>query len=134
LASDRARLVPAFGNIGLVPEVGTSFFLTRRVGHQRAFELFVSGREISGAEAAAMGLVNHVVPHERLLDEARAWAERVIAVPDAIVSLAKPLLRRASDATWEQAIAMEEFAEPMCFTTAGHQAAVRQFLAARAAR
>lgn len=128
IASERARLVPAFGNIGLVPEVGTSWLLTRRVGYQRAFELFVSGRELTGTEAAAMGLVNHVVAHDRLLDEARAWAERVLAVPDAIVSLAKPLLRRASDATWEQSIAMEEFAEPMCFTTAGHRDAVRRFL------
>ena len=128
IASERARFVPAFGNIGLVPEVGTSWFLTRRVGYQRAFELFVSGREITGTEAAAMGLVNHVVPHERLLDEARTWADRVTSVPDAIVSLAKPLLRRAADATWEQSIAIEEFAEPMCFTTAGHQDAVRRFL------
>jgi 2-(1,2-epoxy-1,2-dihydrophenyl)acetyl-CoA isomerase len=126
--------VPAFGNIGLVPEVGTGWLLTRRVGYQRAFELFVSGRELTGAEAAAIGLVNQVVPHARLLDEARAWAERVVALPDAIVSLAKPLLRRAADATWEQAIAMEEFAEPMCFTTAGHQAAVRAFLDARRSR
>ena len=85
-----------------------------------------------GAEAAErMGLVNAVVPHEQLLDETRAWAERVIAVPDAIVSLAKPLLRRAADASWEQAIAMEEFAEPMCFTTAAHRAAVQQFLSRR---
>jgi 2-(1,2-epoxy-1,2-dihydrophenyl)acetyl-CoA isomerase len=131
IASERARLVPAFGNIGLVPEVGTSWFLTRRVGYQRAFELFVSGREIGGAEAAAMGLVNRVVPHEGLRDEARAWAERIVASPDPIVSLAKPLLRRAADATWEQAIAMEEFAEPMCFTTAGHRAAVSRFLGRR---
>ncbi|MGH7894761.1 MAG: enoyl-CoA hydratase/isomerase family protein [Candidatus Binatia bacterium] len=128
LASDRARLVPAFGNIGLVPEVGTSWFLTRRVGYQRAFELFASGREVSGTEAAAMGLVNHVVPHAELLAEATAWAERVLALPDAIVTITKPLLRRAADLTWEQAIAMEEFAEPMCFTTAGHRVAVQRFL------
>jgi 2-(1,2-epoxy-1,2-dihydrophenyl)acetyl-CoA isomerase len=134
LASDRARLVPAFGAIGLVPEVGTSWFLTRRVGYQRAFELFVAGREITGTEAAAMGLVNAVVPHDRLLAEAAQWAARVVAVPDAIVSLAKPLLRRAADATWEQAIAMEEFAEPMCFTTSAHRDAVRSFLAARGAK
>jgi 2-(1,2-epoxy-1,2-dihydrophenyl)acetyl-CoA isomerase len=134
IASERARLVPAFGNIGLVPEVGTSWFLTRRVGYQRAFELFVSGREIGGAEAAAMGLVNHVVPHERLLEEARSWAGRIVAAPDAIASLAKPLLRRAADATWEQAIAMEEFAEPMCFTTSGHRAAVSAFLGRRGGR
>jgi len=129
LASDRARLVPAFGNIGLVPEVGTSWMLTRRVGYHRAFELFVSGREVSGTEAAAMGLVNACVPHERLLAEAHVWADRVLAVPEAIVTLSKPLLRRAADLSWEQAIAMEEFAEPMCFTTAGHRDAVRRFLA-----
>jgi 2-(1,2-epoxy-1,2-dihydrophenyl)acetyl-CoA isomerase len=131
LASDRARLVPAFGNIGLVPEVGTSWLLTRRVGYHRAFELFASGREISGAEAAAMGLVNQVVPHDRLLAEASAWAERVLALPDGIVTMTKPLLRRAADMTWEQAIAMEEFAEPMCFTTRGHRSAVDRFLAGR---
>lgn len=131
LASERARLVPAFANIGLVPEVGTGWFLTRRIGYHRAFELFVSGREVSGTEAAAMGLVNQVVPHDRLLPEARAWAERIVALPDAIVSLAKPLLRRVADATWEQGIAMEEVAEPMCFTTRGHRDAVARFLGTR---
>jgi 2-(1,2-epoxy-1,2-dihydrophenyl)acetyl-CoA isomerase len=134
LVSERARLVPAFGAIGLVPEVGTSWLLTRRVGYHRAFELFASGREISGAEAAAIGLANHVVPHERLLDEAHAWADRVLALPDGIVTMTKPLLRRAADMTWEQAIAMEEFAEPMCFTTRGHRDAVERFLAAHGRR
>lgn len=57
-------------------------------------------------------------------------AGRVRALPDAIVSLAKPVLRRADDLSWEQAIAMEELAEPMCFTTAGHKDAVGRFLAA----
>jgi 2-(1,2-epoxy-1,2-dihydrophenyl)acetyl-CoA isomerase len=127
VVSERARLVPAFGNIGLVPEVGTSWMLTRRVGYHRAFELFVTGREVSGDEAAAMGLANVCVPHDRLLPEARAFAERVVALPDPIVTLAKPLMRRAADATWEQAIAMEELAEPMCFTTAGHRDAVSRF-------
>lgn len=130
LVSERARLLSAFGNIGLVPEVGTGWLLTRRVGYHRAFELFVSGRELSGAEAAAMGIANAVVPHDRLLPEADAWADRVLALPDPIVAMAKPLLRRTADLSWEQAIAMEEFAEPNCFTTAGHQDAVRRFLGA----
>lgn len=129
--SERARLVPAFGNIGLVPEVGTSWMLTRRVGYHRAFELFVTGREISGIEAEAMGLGNVCVPHDQLLPTARDFAERVIALPDPIVTLAKPLMRRAADATWDQAIAMEELAEPMCFSTAGHRDAVSRFLGAR---
>ena len=55
LVSERARLVPAFGRIGLVPEVGTSWTLTRRLGYQRTFELFAGGRHLSGAEAADVG-------------------------------------------------------------------------------
>ncbi|HEV7733926.1 MAG TPA: enoyl-CoA hydratase/isomerase family protein [Candidatus Binatia bacterium] len=128
LVSERARIVPAFADIGLVPEVGTSWMLTRRLGYHRAFELFLTGRELSGAEAAAMGLANVCVPHDRLLAEAQVYADRVVALPDPIVTLAKPLLRRTADATWEQAIAMEELAEPLCFTTGGHRAAVARFL------
>ncbi len=43
--------------------------------------------------------------------------------------MSKPLLRHCADMTWEQAIAMEEFAEPMCFTTEAHKAAVEELLA-----
>jgi 2-(1,2-epoxy-1,2-dihydrophenyl)acetyl-CoA isomerase len=42
----------------------------------------------------------------------------------------KPLLRNAADMSWEQAIAMEEFAEPMSFTTRAHREAVDALLAA----
>jgi 2-(1,2-epoxy-1,2-dihydrophenyl)acetyl-CoA isomerase len=69
LASDRARLVTAFGRIGLVPEVGTNWLLTRRLGYAKAFELFVRGNVLSAAEALDLGLVNEVLaarrPHAR---------------------------------------------------------------------
>ena len=42
--------------------------------------------------------------------------------------MTKTLLRQAADMTWDQAIAMEEFAEPMCFTTTGHREAVAELL------
>ena len=130
LASERARLVPAFGRIGLVPEVGTSWTLTRRLGYQRTFELFAGGRHLSGAEAAKLGLANAVVDHDRLLPEALEWCERIEQLPSHVQSMMKPLLRNAAEMTWEQAIAMEEFAEPMCFTTRGHREAVGALLAA----
>ena len=130
LASERARIVPAFGRIGLIPEVGTSWLLTRRLGYQRTFELFAGGRILSGAEAHEMGLVNAVISHEELLPTALEWCERVEALPPHVVPMMKPLLRGAADMTWDQAIAMEEFAEPMCFTTAAHREAVAELLSA----
>jgi 2-(1,2-epoxy-1,2-dihydrophenyl)acetyl-CoA isomerase len=128
VASEKARIVPAFGRIGLVPEVGNSWLMTRRIGYQRAFELFTEGRILSGAEAGELGLVNEVVAHDELLPAALAHVERMAALPPHVVPMTKTLLRQAADMTWDQAIAMEEFAEPMCFTTAGHREAVRELL------
>lgn len=117
--------------VGLVPEVGTSWFLTRRVGYQSSFELFLSGRQVSGREAAELGIANECVPHEQLPPRALEWCDRVAAVPAHAVAMAKPLLRSAADMSWDQALVMEEFAEPMSFTTDAHREAVREFLAGR---
>jgi len=129
LVSDRARLVPAFGRIGLLPEVGTSWLLTRRLGYQRTFELFAGGRHLSGGEAAEIGLANSVHSHAELLPAASEWCERIEALPQHVATMMKPLLRHAADLTWEQAIAMEEFAEPGCFTTPAHRDAVAALIA-----
>jgi 2-(1,2-epoxy-1,2-dihydrophenyl)acetyl-CoA isomerase len=129
LVSDRAQLVPAFGRIGLLPEVGTSWLLTRRLGYQRTFELFAGGRPLTGEEAAELGLANALVPHDELLGAADEWCERIEALPAHVSAMMKPLLRQAADLTWEQAIALEEFAEPGCFTTAAHRDSVAALLA-----
>ena len=123
--SERAQVVPAFGKIGLVPEVGTSWLLTRRLGYQRAYGLFVRGRPLTGAEAMAAGLANELVGHDDLLPAALQWCERVTRLPDHVPAMAKTFPRQAADLSWEQAIALEEFAEPMCFTTEGHRAGGR---------
>jgi 2-(1,2-epoxy-1,2-dihydrophenyl)acetyl-CoA isomerase len=128
LVSERARLVPAFGRVGLLPEVGTSWLLTRRLGYQRAFELIAGGEHLSGAEAAGIGLANSVHPHDELLGAARDRCERIETLPAHVATMMKPLLRHAADLTWEQAIAMEEFAEPGCFTTRAHREAVGALL------
>jgi 2-(1,2-epoxy-1,2-dihydrophenyl)acetyl-CoA isomerase len=129
LLSERARIVPAFGRIGLVPEVGNSWLLTRRLGYQRAFGMFASGRHLEAAEAFELGLGNELVAHEQLLEAALKWSARVERLPAHVLAMSKPLLRQCADMTWEQAITMEELAEPMCFTTAAHRIAVEELLA-----
>jgi 2-(1,2-epoxy-1,2-dihydrophenyl)acetyl-CoA isomerase len=124
LLSERARIVPAFGRIGLLPEVGNSWQLTRRLGYQRAFGMFASGRHLGAAEAFELGLGNEVVAHDDLLGAALQWCEAIERLPEHVLAMSKPLLRQCADLTWEQAIAMEEFAEPMCFTTWAHRDAV----------
>jgi len=129
LLSERARIVPAFGRIGLLPEVGNSWLLTRRLGYQRTFGMFASPHQLSGAEAFELGLGNELVAHEALRDAALKWCERIERLPEHVLEMSKPLLRQCADMSWEQAITMEELAEPMCFTTHAHQEAVAGLLA-----
>jgi 2-(1,2-epoxy-1,2-dihydrophenyl)acetyl-CoA isomerase len=129
LCSDRAVIVPAFGKIGLLPEVGNSWLLTRRLGYQRAFELFARGKHLSGQEFTDIGVANACVAHDDLLGEADAWAGRLERLPDHVLRMMKPLLRQAADMTWDQAIALEEFAEPAAFTTRAHRDGVAALLA-----
>jgi 2-(1,2-epoxy-1,2-dihydrophenyl)acetyl-CoA isomerase len=129
VASEQALLVPAFGRIGLVPEVGTNWALTRRLGHQKFFELFVRGGTVSAAQALELGLVNEVVPHGQVVDAALTWCDRIARLPDHVVAMTKPLMRAAADMSWEHAILAEEFAEPNTFTTRAHQEAITALLA-----
>jgi 2-(1,2-epoxy-1,2-dihydrophenyl)acetyl-CoA isomerase len=131
IASERARIVPAFGRLGLLPEVGTSWALTRRLGYQGAFAYYAGGEPLDAVRAQELGLVHEVVAHDALLRTADAWCTRIAALPPHAIAMTKALLRAASDASWDGALAMEEFAEPQCFTTDAFQDAVRRLLAAR---
>lgn len=74
LASERARFCFAFSRIGLVPDCGVAYTLPRMIGIQRARELIYSAREISAAEALALGVVLEVHPTAKLGARARELA------------------------------------------------------------
>lgn len=128
VASKRAVIVPAFGRLGLLPEVGTSWALTRRLGYQGALAYYLRGDHIDADTALRLGLVQEVVDHERLLAAADEWCSRIAKLPPHAVAMAKPLLRATADANWNDALTLEEFAEPTCFTTTAFADSVRAML------
>jgi 2-(1,2-epoxy-1,2-dihydrophenyl)acetyl-CoA isomerase len=76
IASDEAYLSQIFVQIGLMPDAGATFFLPRRIGMAKAFELSSTGRPVYGPEAAAIGLINKSVAAEDLdktVEEAIAY-------------------------------------------------------------
>ena len=73
-AAPEAKLTTSFARRGLIAEHGASWLLPRLVGPSAALDLFLSGRVVQGEEALRMGLVNRVIPGDRLLDEAIAYA------------------------------------------------------------
>jgi 2-(1,2-epoxy-1,2-dihydrophenyl)acetyl-CoA isomerase len=117
VASERAVLVPAFGKLGLVPEVGTSWLLTRRLGYHGAMAYYLRGRHIPADEALRLGLVQEVVGHDELLVRASSWCEDAEQMPGHALEMTKALLRGVADASWEQSLKLEEFAEANCFST-----------------
>jgi 2-(1,2-epoxy-1,2-dihydrophenyl)acetyl-CoA isomerase len=128
IAAERGMIVPAFARLGLLPEVGTSWALTRGLGYQGAFAYYVSGEHLDARRAKQLGLVQEVVPDDELLAAADAWCERIAALAPHAVAMTKPLVRAAADASWDHAIALEESAEPQCFTTAAFQQSVQALL------
>src|SRR5262245_516300 len=128
-AADEARLATAFARIGLVPEIGTNWALTRRLGYARAMELVLRGGTISGKEAAQMGLINAALPKSELMAHALGWCDRIAKLPEHVPAMTKPILRAACDAPFEHTLLLEEYAEPNTFTTRAHQETVRALLA-----
>jgi enoyl-CoA hydratase/carnithine racemase len=104
IASDKARLGAVFTRRGIVPESGGCWLLTRLLGWAEASELVFRGRILDAQEALALGLVNVVVPQERLADEARAWAAEIAANAPLAVQSAKRLMRLALDDSFEGSV------------------------------
>lgn len=93
LAGESAYFRAAGINNGLTAvELGLSFLLPRAIGSSRAFEIMLSGRDVSAAEAAAIGLVSRVVPDERLLAEALDLADQINGWSTQGVSLTKRMM------------------------------------------
>jgi enoyl-CoA hydratase/carnithine racemase len=93
-AAPNARFQMPFVPLGLAPEGGSSLLLPMLAGYQRAAELLLLGRPFGAERAMAAGLVNEVVPAERLLAHAREAALAVAALPVESVRITKELLKR----------------------------------------
>lgn len=96
LASSSAKFVPAFVDIGLVPDAGGSWFITRQLGYARAFAWLASNRRLSADEALSWGLVNEVLEAEQLLPRALQLAAELAGKPGSAVGLTKRLLVQAA--------------------------------------
>jgi len=101
IASDKARMGAIFTRRGILPESGGAWMLPRLLGWAKAAELVFRGRMIDAPEALALGLVNTVVPHERLAEETRAWAEEIAGNAPLAVQAAKRLMRLAMEESFE---------------------------------
>jgi 2-(1,2-epoxy-1,2-dihydrophenyl)acetyl-CoA isomerase len=134
IASDRARLGFIFSRLALVPEFGSTFLLPRIIGLAKALELCLTARIIDAPEALAVGLVNKVVPHDDLMDEALALGMALANGPTRALSLVKKVIHQGLVADVDQAQTNEEEAFAWCLRSPEHFEGVRAFFEKREAR
>lgn len=133
-ASEKASFVQAFVNIGLVPDSGSTWTLQRLVGPTRAMEMMITGRKVSAEEALAWGMLNATYPPEQLMDEVRAQALKLAAMPTRAIGLIKRAAEHAADSTLDEALEYEADMQELAGRTADHREGVRAFLEKRKAQ
>jgi 2-(1,2-epoxy-1,2-dihydrophenyl)acetyl-CoA isomerase len=131
IAADTASFVPAFINIGLVPDSGGSYFVTRILGPARAFEWLTSGRKLSAAEAHAWSLVSEVVEADALPARAAELAAHFAGLPTRGIGMTKRLIDHALTATLEQQLEREAELQTAATRTEDFREGVAAFLEKR---
>jgi 2-(1,2-epoxy-1,2-dihydrophenyl)acetyl-CoA isomerase len=131
IAADSATFVPAFINIGLIPDSGGTYFVTRLLGPARAFEWLASGKRLTAAEAHAWGLVSEVVEVDKLSSRAAELAAQLADLPTRGVGMTKRLLDHAVAATLEEQLEREAQLQVAATQTQDFKEGVAAFLEKR---
>jgi enoyl-CoA hydratase/carnithine racemase len=128
VAADNARFGLPETNLSVLPGAGGTQRLARLIGTGRAIELILTGRLLDAAAAHAVGLVTSVVPQQKLLDEARAVADRILAKGPLAVRLAKLVIRAGMNANQHTGQIVERLAQALLYTTDDKREGASAFL------
>ena len=132
IASERARFVFREGMIGFIPNHGGCARLVKLVGLARARDIVLGGQDLDAEEAYRHGLVTRVVPHEKLLDEAKERLRFILERAPQAYGLSKRLLHLSASVDLESGLFAESLAQSLLVSTEDHREGVRAARARRA--
>jgi 2-(1,2-epoxy-1,2-dihydrophenyl)acetyl-CoA isomerase len=133
IAADNATFAQAFVKVGLMPDGGSSYFLPRLIGHHRAFELMVTGDVLHAEQAAAYGIVNHVVPPAALDGVVAETAKRLAHGPREAIAAIKSALALAESAPLADVLDHEAVHQGDCARSPNFAEGVAAFMEKRKA-
>lgn len=134
IASENAMLGQPEVKLGIIPGYGGSQRLPRLVGSGRALEMILTGEPIDAREAHRIGLVNKVVPADRLSAEAEALAKKILVMGPRAVEYSLEAVDRGMSLPLEGALGVESELFGRCFGTADMKEGTSAFLEKRAPR
>lgn len=134
VASDNTKFSQIFKRIGLVPDGGSIFFLTQRLGIARAKELVFTGRMLPAQEALDWGLINRVVPDAELEASARQMAGEMAESATHALALAKKMFEAMYVPALEAQLEIENLSQTVAKLTDDHREGLTAFRDKRPAR
>lgn len=132
IASDSASIGFTFTRVGLHPDWGGTYFLTRLVGPALAAEFIYTGEMISAERSERLGLFNRVVENGELEPAARALAGQVASGPAVAIAHAKRTVRSSLTASLDEILEMETEAQLAAFRSPDFREGITAFLEKRA--
>ena len=130
IASEKAQIGQTEVRVGIMPGYGGNVRLMRLIGSGRAKEMIYTGRIVNAQEAERIGLVNRVVPHEKLMDEAMAMARQIASGPAAI-HFAKQSMFQATQHPFKEALNQDSEIYGEVYKTKDFKEGVTAFLEKR---
>lgn len=134
VAGEGAFFLQAFARIGLVPDGGSTWLLTRAIGRTRAMEMMLLGERIPARQAFEWGMVNRIVADDAVMPTATTLAKALAAGPTKSLAMIRRMAWSASDASFEEAMATERNNQREAGRTSDHREGVAAFLAKRPAQ
>lgn len=127
VASEKAFFSMAFVKVGLVPDLGATFFAPRLFGTQRAKEMAFLGRTLSARDLWERGLINELVPPEALEQKTMELAGQVAAGPPLALGLAKKMMNQSGDLDLEDMLEVEALSQAACLQSEDFQEGATAF-------
>jgi enoyl-CoA hydratase len=131
VASAKARMGQPEVKLGIIPGAGGTYRLPRLVGMGRAMEIILTGEPVTADEALSMGLVNRVVPPEKLMEEVRTLAEAIASRPKLAIQYAKEAVLRCVEGSLVEGLAHESYLHALSCGTQDKKEGVASFLEKR---
>lgn len=100
IAAESAKFVTAYSDIAASPDLGMTYFLPRLIGSKKAFELALVKKILTAQEAKKWGIINHLVPDDKLLPEVRKIAEQLAGNSSSAIGSTKRLFQLS----WSQSL------------------------------
>jgi 2-(1,2-epoxy-1,2-dihydrophenyl)acetyl-CoA isomerase len=127
IASENATLIEVFINVGLVLDSGSSYFLPRIVGSNRAFEMSTMGTKVSASQALEWGMINRVVPTTDLDTETNKITEYYANAPTKAIALIKKMLNRSFNSDLDSMLEYEAYCQEIAGRSADYKEGVKSF-------